>query len=253
MPVSALDFRHWLQELAPGSSAADVSRLSGVKRSTLAQQLVRGRVAEATVVAVARAYGQNPVLGLAHFDPYRELAASVAPPTDAELLSQVPTARLLHELLVRGQHAERTTAVPATVASPAPATVDAAPAAGEPTVRQWVEAIDDGELRQRVSQAAGIAPQNFSAQLSANRLSPELAVSTAREAGVGLRNGLVVTGLVTPREAGWPPEAFEQAVRRLPDADLALMAADRLGALGRALRREERDAHATRRVWEHLG
>jgi hypothetical protein len=104
-----------------------------------------------------------------------------------------------------------------------------------------------------VSHAAGIAPQNFSAQLSANRLSPELAVSTAREAGVGLRNGLVVTGLVTPREAGWPPEAFEQAVLRLPDADLALMAADRLAALGRALRREERDVHATRRVWEHLG
>ena len=262
MPVSALDFRHWLQELAPGSSAADVSRLSGVKRSTLAQQLVRGRVAEATVVAVARAYGQNPVLGLAHFEPYRELAASVAPPTDAELLSQVPTARLLHELLARGQHAGDLAAAgvePAATASAAEQVgaatirVDAAPTVGEPTVRQWVEAIDDGELRQRVSHAAGIAPQNLSAQLSANRLSPELAVSTAREAGVGLRNGLVVTGLVTPREAGWPPESFEQAVRRLPDADLALMAADRLGALGRALRREERDAHATHRVWEHLG
>ena len=250
MPVSALDFRHWLQELAPGSSAADVSRLSGVKRSTLAQQLVRGRVAEATVVAVARAYGQNPVLGLARFEPYRELAASVAPPTDAELLSQVPTARFLYELLVRGQRAG---GPPATVAGGAPAPVDASPAAGELTVRQWVEAIDDGELRHRVSHAAGIAPQNFSAQLSANRLSPELAVSTAREAGVGLRNGLVVTGLVTPREAGWPPEAFEQAVLRLADADLALMAADRLAALGRALRRDERDEHATRRVWEHLG
>ncbi|WP_077490811.1 hypothetical protein [Sinomonas mesophila] len=250
MPVSALDFRHWLQELAPGSSAADVSRLSGVKRSTLAQQLVRGRVAEATVVAVARAYGQNPVLGLARFEPYRELAVSVAPPTDAELLSQVPTARLLHELLVRGEHAGGPPAAEPVGALPQ---AGAAPAAGEPTVRQWVEAIDDGELRQRVSHASGIAPQNFSAQLSANRLSPELAVSTAREAGVGLRNGLVVTGLVTPREAGWPPEAFEQAVLRLADADLALMAADRLAALGRALRREERDAHATRRVWEHLG
>ncbi|GAB4100623.1 hypothetical protein [Sinomonas halotolerans] len=243
MPVSALDFRHWMQELAPGSSAADVCRQSGVKRSTLAQQLVRGKVAETTVVAIARAFGQNPVLGLARFEPYQDLAASTAPPTDAELLSQVPTARFLQELLMRGGD----TSAPAAVQG------ECLPGAGEPTVRQWVDAIDDGELRHRVSEAAGILPQNLSAQLRANRLSPELAVSTARQAGVGLRNGLVVTGLVTPGEAGWDPSACEDAMHRLKDADLALMAADRLAALGRALRRDDRDAHATRRVWEHLG
>lgn len=243
MPVSALDFRHWMQELAPGKSAADICRRSGVKRSTLAQQLVRGKVPEATVVAVARAYGQNPVLGLARFDPYRELAASTAPPTDAELLSQVPTARFLRELLVRSGELAPNGTHP----------VSGAPGHPDAAVRQWVEAIDDGELRQRVSIASGVAPQNFSAQLSANRLSPELAVSTAREAGVGLRNGLVVTGLVTAGEAGWPPEATEGALRRLPDAELVLMASERLAALGKNLRRAATDERAATRVWEHLG
>ena len=33
--------------------------------------------------------------------------------------------------------------------------------------------------------ATGVAPQNYSAQLTANRLSPELAVATSRAAGVG--------------------------------------------------------------------
>jgi hypothetical protein len=238
-----LDFRHWMQELAPGKSAADVCRRSGVKRSTLAQQLVRGKVTEATVVAVARAYGENPVLGLARFDPYRDLAASTAPPTDAELLSQVPTARFLRELLVRSGELA---AEPGGAAS-------SPDSAQEPAVRQWVEAIDDGELRQRVSVASGVAPQNFSAQLSANRLSPELAVSTARAAGVGLRNGLVVTGLVTPGEAGWAPEASEEAMRRLPDTELVLMSSERLAALGRSLRRTATDERAALRVWEHLG
>ncbi|WP_136609238.1 hypothetical protein [Sinomonas albida] len=239
MSVSAIAFQNWVSQLAPGSSTADVCRQSGVKRSTLAQQLVRGKVAETTVVAVARAYGRNPVLGLAEFEPYTELAASLAPPTDAEVLSQTPTARLLHEILVRVGGL-----------TPADANGPSGEAAG---VRQWVEAIDDGELRQRVSAAAGIAPQNFSAQLSANRLAPELAVRTAREAGVGLRNGLVVTGLVTAAEAGWPPSAVEDALSRLSDAELTLLASERLAMLGRSLKRQEHDERADRRAWEHLG
>ncbi|MDQ4503161.1 hypothetical protein [Sinomonas sp. ASV322] len=238
MSVSAVAFQRWIGQVAPGASTADVCRLSGVKRSTLAQQLVRGKVAEATVVAVARAYGRNPVLGLAEFEPYHELAASIAPPTDAEVLSQTPTARLLAELLARVGGGPR----------------HAAAAAGDEgsAVRQWVEAIDDGELRQRVSAAAGIAPQNYSAQLSANRLAPELAVRTAREAGVGLRNGLVVTGLVTAAEAGWPSTAVEDALERLSDAELAFLASERLATLARALKRQEHDDRAAQRAWDHL-
>jgi hypothetical protein len=244
MSVSAIAFQRWISQLAPGSSTADVCRQSGVKRSTLAQQLVRGKVAETTVVAVARAYGRNPVLGLAEFEQYRELAASIAPPTDAEVLSQTPTARLLQELLVR------VGAQPGHAPAPLAGTDSriAEPAA----VKQWVEAIDDGELRHRVSVAAGIAPQNYSAQLSANRLTPELAVRTAREAGVGLRNGLVVTGLVTAAEAGWPPSAVEDALERLSDAELTLLASERLATLGRSLKRQEHEERASRRAWDHL-
>ena len=238
MSVSAIAFQRWISQLAPGSSTADVCRQSGVKRSTLAQQLVRGKVAESTVVAVARAYGRNPVLGLAEFEQYRELASSIAPPTDAEVLSQTPTARLLYELLVR------VGAQPPQAPPPAPGE--------QAAVRQWVDAIDDGELRHRVSVAAGIAPQNYSAQLTANRLTPELAVRTAREAGVGLRNGLVVTGLVTAAEAGWPPSAVEDALGRLSDAELTLLASERLAVLGRTLKRQEHDERASRRAWDHL-
>lgn len=260
MPVSALTFRDWLQELAPGRSAADVCRQSGVKRSTLAQQMVRGKVAEATVVAIARAYGENPVLGLARFTPYTDLAASTMVPTDGELLSQVSTPRLLEELLTRsgghpiGGHpvGGHPMAAPDPTAAPdSTAGVDCTTC--ESGVRHWVDAIDDGDLRQRVSEAAGIAPQNLSAQLRANRLSPELAVSTAREAGVGLCNGLVVTGLVTATEAGWPHASCELAVKRLPTAELAFMASERLGELGRNLRRQTIDERAALRVWEHLG
>jgi hypothetical protein len=119
-------------------------------------------------------------------------------------------------------------------------------------VKNWVDAIDDGELRHRVSAATGVAPQNYSAQLTANRLAPELAVATSRAAGVGLAGGLVATGLVTEAEAGWPPGARQAALDRLSDGDLAALSGERLQALGKTLRRQEQDQEQTERIWENL-
>ena len=118
---------------------------------------------------------------------------------------------------------------------------DLSPPPHATSVKNWVDAIDDGELRHRVSAATGVAPQNYSAQLTANRLAPELAVATSRAAGVGLAGGLVATGLVTEAEAGWPPGAGRPRTRpaqrrrpyrpgrRAPPGD------------GKALRRQEQD------------
>ena len=121
------------------------------------------------------------------------------------------------------------------------------------SVKNWVEAIDDGELRHRVSEATGIAPQNYSAQLTANRLAPELAVATSLAAGVGPANGLVATGLVTEGEAGWAPGARQAALASLSDGELTTLAGERLQALGRALRRHEHDQEQTEKIWENLG
>lgn len=254
MPIPAKAFQRWLHGIAPHTSTSDICRVSGIKRTTLAQQLVRGKVAEATVVSISRAYNVNPVSALAAFDAYRQLA-DTHPPTRAELVSQISTADLLRAVLARS------------AADPggAPA-ADAADAAAEPagspalepaphatSVKNWVEAIDDGELRHRVSAATGIAPQNYSAQLTANRLAPELAVATSLAAGVGPASGLVATGLVTEAEAGWPPGARQAALDSLSDGELTTLAGDRLQTLGRALRRQEHDHEKTEKIWENLG
>src|SRR6478752_4283526 len=70
MPIPAKAFQRWLQSIAPDASTADVCRVSGIKRTTLAQQLVRGKVAVHTVVSISRAYHANPVAALAGFDAY---------------------------------------------------------------------------------------------------------------------------------------------------------------------------------------
>ena len=245
MPVSAKAFQRWLHGVAPDTSIADVAKASGVKRTTLAQQLVRGKVAETTVVGISRAFNINPVAALGFFEQYGDLRKAAVPPTLQELVSQISTADLLHAIIARSEAAGGTGrgARPPELSTPPHAT----------SVKNWVDAIDDGELRHRVSAATGVAPQNYSAQLTANRLAPELAVATSRAAGVGPAGGLVATGLVAEAEAGWPPGARQAALDRLTDGQLTLLAGERLQALGKTLRRQEHDQRQTEQIWENLG
>ncbi|TLM84134.1 hypothetical protein [Pseudarthrobacter sp. NamE5] len=244
MTLPAKAFQRWLQGIAPDASTADVCRVSGIKRTTLAQQLVRGKVAVSTVVSISRAYNINPVAALATFEPYRSLAGPLPSPTRNELVSQISTADLLRAVLARP-------AMDPAAGGKSPPPLSPAPHAT--SVKNWVDAIDDGEVRHRVSAATGIAAQNYSAQLTANRLSPELAIATSHAAGVGPTGGLVATGLITEEEAGWPPGARQGALDSLSDGDLTTLAGDRLQALGKVLRRQEQDQAQTEKIWENLG
>jgi hypothetical protein len=249
MPLPAKAFQRWLHGVAPDTSTADVCRLSGVKRTTLAQQLVRGKVAEATVVSISRAFGANPVTSLAYFETYRSLADQAVPPMPQELVSQISTVDLLRALIARSGTAPAPDASGARQAG----LLALGPAAHATSVKNWVDAIDDGELRHRVSAATGIAPQNYSAQLTANRMAPEVAIATSRAAGVGLTGGLVATGLVTEAEAGWEPGSRQAALDMLTDGELAVLAGDRLQAMGKTLRRQEQDQEQTELILENLG
>ncbi|MBT2552276.1 hypothetical protein [Arthrobacter sp. ISL-5] len=263
MPLPAKAFQRWLHGIAPDTSTADVCRLAGIKRTTLAQQLVRGKVAEATVVSISRAFNANPVSSLAYFETYRDLAGPQVPPTSHELVSQIATMDLLRAVIARSAPAAESGAESRGVAGvagtpapehPAPGGQPAlSPAPHATSVKNWVDAIDDGELRHRVSAATGIAPQNYSAQLTANRMAPEVAIATSRAAGVGLTGGLVATGLVTEAEAGWEPGARQAALDMLSDADLTVLAGDRLQSLGKTLRRQEQDHQQAEKIWENLG
>ncbi|MBO0896795.1 hypothetical protein J0915_09570 [Arthrobacter sp. zg-ZUI10] len=243
MAVSAKAFQNWRSMTAPWESTADLCRMAGIKRSTLAQQLVRGKVSEATVVRVARACDQNPVEALSFFEEYRDLLAGSRPPTASELISQVTYVCVLQLLVARSLHP-----------NPSPADLPGlGPFPHRNSVRAWFEAVDPGDLRQRLSAVSGVAPQNLSAQLTAGRLAPELAVQAARIAGVSLTGGLVATGLLTPDECGWPIGGRERALSQLSDTDLVFLARNRLDTLGKVLRKLETDEKNNSSFLEELG
>lgn len=244
MTVPAKFFQHWLTGVAGGTSHAAVCRAAGIKRSTLAQQLVRGRVSLGTIAAVSRSLDLPVVATLTEFPSFEDLSAGSKPPNLAELLSQVSDSDLLQELLNRNTAAENLSK---------PVAAPLSPPHHKSSVRAWLDAVDTGDLRQTVARQAAIAPQNLSAQISANRLTAELAIGSARIAGVGLSNGLVSTGFLSPAEAGWASGSREHALRTLPTSALASLAANRLDYLSRVLRRTEDDKAAVRSVWENLG
>lgn len=244
MTVPAKLFQQWLGSVAGNTSQAAVCRAAGIKRSTLAQQLVRGRVSVATVAAVSRSLDVPVVDALTVFPKFSDLASGMKPPTSAELLSQIADADLLQEILNRNAATEPTMATANTKLSPVPHRF---------SVRDWLDAIDTSELRQKVARRVAIAPQNLSAQISANRLTAELAVESARIAGVGLTNGLVTTGLLSPAEAGWTPGSRTAALKATSNSALVLLAAQRLESWGKVLRRNEDDTAAAQNIWENLG
>lgn len=98
MPVSAKEFKSWLDAASISTSPAALSALTGLNRGTLGNQLRRGNVAESTVVAVARAAGLGVLQALTAFDGYRDVLSRPVEPSAAEVLSQVHHADLMGEL-----------------------------------------------------------------------------------------------------------------------------------------------------------
>lgn len=244
MTVTAKSFQLWRTQIAPEASVSDLCRKADIKRSTLAQQLVRGKVSVETVINIARAYDIPPVRALSEFDGYQDLAAGILPPTSAEYLSQVSPMDLLRLVLGRSEETD---------CVGCPVSFKLSPLPHRYSVRAWFDAVDRGDLRQALTARTGIAPQNLSAQLSAGRLSTQLCVEVARVSEVSLANGLVVTGLLTPEEGGWADDGREQVLSALPDSELILIARDRLDGLGKRLRKQEQDDSRDQTLWENLG
>ncbi|GAA1336536.1 hypothetical protein [Arthrobacter roseus] len=242
MTVPAKSFQRWRLDVAPETTLAELCRQAGLKRTTLAQQLVRGKVSVSAVVAISRGIGLYPVNELSFFDRFSDVAAGVRAPTMVELLSQVSHLDVMAYLVQRSRASSGGSPEPQLGAFPHAA-----------SVRMWLEAIDRGDLRQAVANVSGVAPQNISAAVSVNRLSPHLAVVSARLAEVSLTSGLVVTGVLTPEEGGWASGGRSAALKQMSDGELVALTQGRLEEMAKAVRKHERDEERSREVCETLG
>lgn len=243
MSVSVRAFNDWLDSVGLPTGASDLSKHLGIKRTTLQNQRIRGRVSVPTVIAAARVANINPLDALGTFEPYAELGGIRQPVTAAELISQVSYIDALVHLMSRVR-ADFARTLGGVAMGPIP---------GEDAVRNWIDAIDTGDLRRRIAEQPGITASNLSAQITDNRLTPELAIAASRIAGVSTASGLVVSGLVTPAEAGWPLYGRENALAELGDVELIDLVSSRLATLRRHTKKKVDADEAAQNYLETLG
>lgn len=243
MTVPAREFSDWLKDAGLPARVGELSSFSGLKRTTIQNQRLRGRVTVQTVIATARAARLNPLDALGSFAPYRVLIDERRQVTTAELVSQVSYSDVFVHLLsrIRTDFAHRL------------ADVRLSEVPHQESVRTWVDAIDPGNLRRQVTERSGIAPSNFSTQLTENRLTPELGILVSHICGVSSTSGLVVSGLVTPDEAGWPIYGRENALLEMGDMELLDLASARLSSLRKATKKKVDMDEANNHYLETLG
>lgn len=242
--VSTSQFLDWLKVSGLPQTDKELAARTGINRATLYQQLSRDRVPVSTIVAVARAWDIAPVNALAYFPAYRILWTDRTSPSQAEILSQIASSDILAELMSRLSSEDAARLQPGRALQPFPF---------EGSVRFWLEAIDSGSLRKRLSEATGIASGNISGQLAENRLAVDVALAATRLAGTAPASGLVVTGVLTPREAGWDPDIRQKTLEGLSDVELSALSEARLTQINRVVRRKAQTAAHTDRYLDALG
>lgn len=244
MPVDASAFRRWATTAELPRNTAALARAIGIPRPTLQKQLIRGRVQEAVVIAASRAIGSKPVEVLSRFAEYPNLIDGVRPPLPAEVLSQIAMDDLFLEWLRRRQPVNAR-ALATMQTWPTPPLADG--------LRQWIDAVDPGDLRRTLAQRLAVAPANLSTLITTNKLSPQGLVEAARIANTSSVSGLAVTGLLTLEEAGWTDAARQEAVLLLRDSALLDLITSRVNAAQRSARRADAEEVAARRIQDTLG
>lgn len=126
----------------------EICAKAGLRLSTISEQRSGNRITPKTVIAIARAYGQNPVGELGGFDGYEALQCS-----QLTLLEAVPlysSLELLHQRFVR----EGKAIAGAGFAPP------------EAQLKRWLDVNRRTATQKELAQHIEMQPSNFSRQVS---------------------------------------------------------------------------------------
>ncbi|MBF0807751.1 hypothetical protein E4U03_03845 [Rothia nasimurium] len=148
MNIASPAFTRWIEGIAPDATLLDICTKAGLSLSTISEQRSGNRITPKTVIAIARAYGQNPVGELGGFDGYEALRCS-----QLTLLEAVPlysALELLHQRFVR----EGKAIAGAGFGPP------------EAQLKRWLDVNRRAATQKELAQHIEMQPSNFSRQVS---------------------------------------------------------------------------------------
>ncbi|MDV2982487.1 UNVERIFIED_CONTAM: hypothetical protein Q9R71_35460 [Actinomycetes bacterium ARC8] len=204
MKLTRNDVQAWLDKVAPDSGITTLSQNAGLPRLRLFQQMHAGNVPPSTVVHIARSLGLDPLKQLNSFSVFKNVAPEA--PSPKEISAFVPTSSMLRACAARMDK------------SPLPG-VEVEDDNSEYTPRFWFDLADDGKLREALKVDLKISQPTLWKMLR-TRLREDVSLYVADYAGFPLSSALVVCGLLTPQECGWPADYAKLWLREVALSDL---------------------------------
>lgn len=222
-------FEVWARAVSPTDqpySLSQVAARSGVPKTTLAYQARRGYVSAPVVLEYSRALGLSPVEELARFEQF-SVYQTLTDPSLREVLSQLPPESYIEELVGR---IHGTTSTP--TLSPIP---------GPWAMKRWLDSYALWGQYDQLADRLGLSSRDrLSEKIRYNRLTLTELTGLIEAAELTPRFGLVVAGLVSLAEAGYPAELFRSTLSTTPSVELVDVLDDNLRWL--AKRAEELDS-----------
>lgn len=200
-----------------------LAQLSGLPRLRITQQVSRGSVSPSTITAISRGLGLDPLDALTRFQEFASITTSA--PTPSEMAAFIPTSGLLQGTVHRLNSA----------------TVNETELGEESydhLALHWFECADDGNLRAHIQQELGIAQSTLWKMLRI-RLREDVSLEIARYANFPLVSALVVSGVLTGKEAGWDADCRSDWVNDVPLGQLLAVTEKRLHEVGKQVRNLE--------------
>lgn len=181
MKLGRSEVQSWLDAVAPDTGLVRLAQLSGLPRLRITQQVSRGSVAPATIAAIARGLGLDPLAELSKFPQFSGLVPS-SPAAD-----ETPSFFATHSLLQGTVHRLKSVIT------------DEAEIGDEfydHVALHWFALADDGNLRAHIQQELGIAQPTLWKMLR-TRLREDVSLEIAKYANFPLVSALVVSGVLT--------------------------------------------------------
>lgn len=223
MKLGRSEVQSWLDAVAPDTGLVRLAQLAGLPRLRVTQQISRGSAAPATITAIARGLGLEPLTELSKFPQFPGIVPS-SPAAD-EIPSFIATAGLLQSTVHRLKSV----------------TIDEAELGDEfydHVALHWFDCADDGNLRAHIQQELGIGQPTLWKMLR-TRLREDVSLEIARYANFPLVSALVVSGVLTGKEAGWDADCRSSWVNAEPLGHLLEVTEKRLHDVGKQVRNLE--------------
>lgn len=183
-------------------SPSQVAKTAGISKSSFFFQRSKDYVEASVVVALARSLQRNPLDDLLHFEEFASFKEH-REPEQSEVLSQVGPNFLMEELLARLHHEKSTHYLPA---MPEPY-----------GLKRWLDSMDMHGKYGEIAEAMDLANiRVLSKKINENRLSLGQLVALCEYDNLNGRFGMVVTGVLTWEEAGFPFDLREKVLMSAP-------------------------------------